>query len=212
MGNGPSGVAVGAGAVWAANRNDGTVSRIDPDTEVTETRAGRARAARHRGRPDGVWVANAGDGTVMRIDPRSRQVTDTIDVESSPAALAVVDGTCGPPRSRPPSTHRGGTLRVSISDVPATRFPLDSGAVGVTAPTVTRLRRPGRLPASRRLGGQRRSSADLATRRCRSPAPDGRTYRFRLRPDLRFSNGAPVTPEDVRASLERLLAVTGATR
>ena len=30
VGNGPSGVAVGAGAVWVANRSDGTVSRIDP--------------------------------------------------------------------------------------------------------------------------------------------------------------------------------------
>jgi ABC-type transport system substrate-binding protein len=38
------------------------------------------------------------------------------------------------------------------------------------------------------------------------PSPDGRTYRFRLRPKLRFSDGAPVTPEDVRASLARLLA------
>ena len=51
VGNGPSAVAVGAGAVWVANRVDGTVSRIDPHSEVAEIGARGARAARHRGRP-----------------------------------------------------------------------------------------------------------------------------------------------------------------
>lgn len=33
--------------------------------------------------------------------------------------------------------------------------------------------------------------------------PDGRTYTFRLRPTARFADGAPLTAEDVRYSLER---------
>ena len=38
MGDGPEDVVVGAGAVWVANRLDGTVSRIDPETnEVVKT-------------------------------------------------------------------------------------------------------------------------------------------------------------------------------
>ncbi len=38
VGDGPTAVAFGAGAVWVANVNDGTVSRIDPETyEVVET-------------------------------------------------------------------------------------------------------------------------------------------------------------------------------
>ena len=38
VGNGPTAVAFGAGAVWVANRYDGTVSRIDPEThEVVKT-------------------------------------------------------------------------------------------------------------------------------------------------------------------------------
>jgi YVTN family beta-propeller protein len=38
VGDGPEAVVVGAGAVWVANRLDGSVSRIDPQTnEVVET-------------------------------------------------------------------------------------------------------------------------------------------------------------------------------
>jgi len=38
VGNGPTGIAFGAGAVWVANSLDGTVMRIDPDTNtVTAT-------------------------------------------------------------------------------------------------------------------------------------------------------------------------------
>ena len=37
------------------------------------------------------------------------------------------------------------------------------------------------------------------------PSPDRRTYVFRLRRDVRFSNGALLGPEDVRASIERLM-------
>jgi YVTN family beta-propeller protein len=38
VGNGPTGIAFGAGSVWVANSLDGTVMRIDPDTNtVTAT-------------------------------------------------------------------------------------------------------------------------------------------------------------------------------
>ena len=38
MGSAPGGIAVGAGAVWVANTLDGSVSRIDPETNaVVET-------------------------------------------------------------------------------------------------------------------------------------------------------------------------------
>ena len=68
---GPARVAVGAGAVWVANRSDGTVSRIDPDSEVTETvRVGREPRAVAADR-DGVWVADAGDGTGGADRPRA---------------------------------------------------------------------------------------------------------------------------------------------
>jgi len=202
VGNGPSGVAVGAGAVWVTNRSDGTVSRIDPNTDkqtnlVPVGREPRAIAADQHG----VWVANAGDGTVMRIDPSSRQVTHTIDVESRPSALAVVDGAVWTAALAATSTHRGGTLRVSTSSVGAIHS--DPVSLGPPASLVY-----DGLVAYRRAGGSAGTAlvADLASD-LPLPSPDGRTYRFRLRPNLRFSNGAPVTPEDVRASLARLLTL-----
>ena len=54
VGNGPLDLTVGVGAVWVTNTLDGTVSRIDPQTnEVTEIRVGSS--------PEGVAV---GDGSV----------------------------------------------------------------------------------------------------------------------------------------------------
>ena len=58
VGDGPTAVAFGAGAVWVANTSDGTVSRIDPETyEVVKTiEVGNAPAgiAVYEGR---VWVS-----------------------------------------------------------------------------------------------------------------------------------------------------------
>ena len=142
----------------------------------------------------------------MRIDPSSRppKVTNTIDVESRPSALAVVDGAVWTAALAATSTHRGGTLRATIYDWGG-RVVSDPASLGGFAPA-TSLVYDG-LVAYRRAGGSAGTAlvADLATD-LPEPSPDGLTYRFRLRPNLRFSNGAPVTPEDVRASLARLLA------
>ena len=42
VGNGPAAVEVGAGSVWVANSFDGTVSRIDPQTDENVKRFGGA--------------------------------------------------------------------------------------------------------------------------------------------------------------------------
>ena len=74
VGNGPVGIAVGAGAVWVANSLDGTVSRIDPATgevvdtiPVGNTPTGVAFGA------GAVWVTNADDRSVSKIDPVDRR-------------------------------------------------------------------------------------------------------------------------------------------
>ena len=71
VGNGPVGIAVGAGAVWVANSLDGTVSRIDPATgrEVGDrSRSGTRRPGVAFG-AGAVWVTNADDRSVSKIDP-----------------------------------------------------------------------------------------------------------------------------------------------
>ena len=208
VGNGPSGVAVGAGAVWVANRQDNTVSRIDPVTEVTETvPAGREPLAVAAGR-DGVWVANAVDGTLTRIDPHSRRATDAIGIGGSPAALALVDGDVWTAANAATAAHRGGTLRVSVSADPSYPFRFDL-AYDPRVALLWGLAYDG-LVGYRRAGGPAGGTLvpDLA-RDVPEPGPDARTYLFRLRPNLRFSDGAPVTPEDVRASFERWLLPLG---
>jgi peptide/nickel transport system substrate-binding protein len=104
------------------------------------------------------------------------------------------------------AAHRGGTLRVSLPADPKYRFRFDLG-YDVRVVLLSGLVYDG-LVGYRRVGGSAGETLvpDLA-RDLPEPSPDGRTYLFRLRPNLRFSSGAPVTPEDVRASFERQLRV-----
>ena len=66
------------------------------------------------------------------------------------------------------------------------------------------------LVAYRRIAGAGGSTLvpDLAAS-VPEPSDGGRTYTFQLRPGLRFSDGAPVRPEDFRASIERAVRLAG---
>ena len=204
VGHGPVDVAVGAGAVWVANRQDATVSRIDPVTgAVTDTvPVGRDPSALAVGE-GGVWVANRIDGTVSRIDPVRRRTAKTIAVKSSPSAIAVADGSVWTAALAAPTTHRGGTLRVEVYPLEFER--LEPANFDATTAELLSLAYDGLL-AYRRAGGATFGAlvGDLATEVPR-PSPDGRTYVFTLRPNLRYSDGSRVRPEDFRASLEALL-------
>jgi class 3 adenylate cyclase/DNA-binding beta-propeller fold protein YncE len=72
----PLAITFGAGAVWVANGEDGTVTRIDPDRNAVVGSAipvGLAPTGIAVG--DGVvWVANSNDGTVSRIDANTNEV------------------------------------------------------------------------------------------------------------------------------------------
>jgi len=92
VGTTPTALAVGEGAVWVANLNGESISRVDP------------RSRRVRGEPisvgrepygvavgeGSVWSANFRDDTVSRIDPRSGGVMNKpIRVGRRPADVAV---------------------------------------------------------------------------------------------------------------------------
>jgi YVTN family beta-propeller protein len=104
VGFGPSDVAVGAGAIWVTNsaggvlrteRDDDTVSRIDPASNRT---VGAPIVV--GGEPTGVaigagavWVANRGSWTVIRIDPATnRLVGQTLELDHKIEKVAVGAG------------------------------------------------------------------------------------------------------------------------
>ncbi len=89
VGVAPEQVAITDDAVWVANSGDGTVSRIDPDTdEVVATVETGASPFGVSAIGDEVWVTNADVSTVTRIDPATNEVDTTVRVRSVPGAVA----------------------------------------------------------------------------------------------------------------------------
>jgi virginiamycin B lyase len=92
---GPSGVAVGDGAVWVATSgvDRSRVVRIDPaGNRVAASVAvplGQAELAVGAG---AVWVASSSDNSVSRIDPATNKVAATIAVGRQPSGIAVAAG------------------------------------------------------------------------------------------------------------------------
>ena len=200
----PAAIAVGSGAVWVANRADGTVSRIDPRRyAVTDTiPVGREPAGIAAG-PDTVWVTNAGDGTVSRFNPSSVGVPKSISVNNPPTAVALVPQGAYVAVGSSGAEHRGGELAV-VADQ------LDSidPAIAYTAATwsVLTLTNDG-LVGFRRVGGVQgiQLVPDLALA-LPVPSDGGRTYRFELRPGIRYSNGNLVQPGRPSASARTALS------
>ncbi len=115
------------------------------------------------------------------------------------AAVLVPSGS-----ARAPSVAKvGGTLRVAIYDDPGTIEPgttVSQQAVqlmSATQLTLVAYREDGRPGTGRRIipyGAQMPTLSD-----------DGKTYTFRIRSGLRFSDGSPVTGHSFRAGFERVL-------
>ena len=201
VGNGPGSVVFGEGAVWVANRIDGTVSRIDPETEaVTSTVAVGANPSALAAGEGAIWAASAGDGTVSRLAPDTADVEETIDVGGSPSGMAIAGGAVWMSVLASAESHRGGTLAVQMSRGDLFCGCVDPASYDIGNLTVASLAYDG-LTAYRRVGGTAGATlvANLATE-IPEPEDDGLTYVFELRPDLRFSDGTEVDPEDFRSS------------
>ena len=98
-----------------ANALDGTVSKIAATSgsvsQVGAVAAGVSSIAVSGGT---IWAASPPASKVFRIDRDTAQVTDAIDMGSSPSALAAgADDTLWAAALPPTSRHRGGTLVVS---------------------------------------------------------------------------------------------------
>jgi branched-chain amino acid transport system substrate-binding protein len=96
-GRGPNAVAVGAGAVWVLNADDGTISKIDPKRKhlVATFGTGEAPADLAVGK-DAVWVASggtpigAGPVTLTRIDPGTGAVVASLRPSPGPGPITTI--------------------------------------------------------------------------------------------------------------------------
>jgi ABC-type transport system substrate-binding protein/DNA-binding SARP family transcriptional activator/DNA-binding beta-propeller fold protein YncE len=205
IGNGPAGVAVGAGSVWVANTPEATVSRFDPNTgRITKINVGKGPVGVTYA-AGAVWVANSEDGTVSRIDPETNSVK-VVEVGGEPSALVGAGGGLWTTVLPGTASHRGGTLHVAEGPP----FASIGGSVDPAAFTssahwqVLSITNDG-LVTYRRVGGLPGNTlaADLATS-LPAPTDDGRTYTFRVRTGIRYSNGTLVRPSDFRRGIERV--------
>jgi peptide/nickel transport system substrate-binding protein len=211
VGNDPYAITSAAGALWVANRQDGTVSRVDPRTKsVTGTiRVGHAPDA-IAASGAAVWVANSGDGTLSEIDPATNSVVKTLSLANPPQGLASSGSELYVSVRSSGVANRGGTLRVDLGQG-APDFLDPTYAYSPVSWSVLALTNDG-LVGFRRIGGAEGAQLvpDLATA-IPTPSDGGRTYTFTLRKGIRYSNGSLVEPEDVKASLERALSASHPT-
>jgi YVTN family beta-propeller protein len=202
VGNGPTGIAFGSGAAWVANSLDGTVTRIDPGTNAVAATipTGNGPTAVAVG-ARGVWVSNQFGGTVARIDPRTDQVARRISVGNRPQGVAISSGDLLVSVRQSGAGHRGGTLTFRMNrslDSIDTAIAYDS-----TSWTILRMTGDGLVAFNQASGLQGMQLVpDLAVS-LPAPTDGGRTYTFRLRPNIRYSSGRPVRASDFRTTLER---------
>jgi YVTN family beta-propeller protein len=90
IGEQPSGIAIGAGAVWVTDAVAGTLVRVDPQTlaVLAVLRVGASADAVAVG-AGAVWVAVAAEDRLVRVDPGTNAVVAAIAVGAAPRALAM---------------------------------------------------------------------------------------------------------------------------
>lgn len=202
VGSGPTGLAAGFGAVWVANSLEGTVSRIDAERAVLVDIIAVGIAPSGITVAEGaVWVTDEAAGTMVRIDPRSGAATRR-PLGGRPKGLAYADGALWVAVQPDDAAHRGGTLRLLAGgelDMPDPARSYDE--LPWTLLSVT----SDGLVGFKRVGGVEGNTLvpDLAAA-LPVVTNAGRTYTFRLRAGLRFSNGRLVKASDVRFTFERV--------
>jgi DNA-binding SARP family transcriptional activator/ABC-type transport system substrate-binding protein len=199
--DGSAALAVGADAIWVANRDAASVFEIDPrsnSVSKTYTLAGAPASVSFSG--GRVWVAVPTAHAVYTIDPDTGHVS-TVSTTGSPSDLAVVGGHIWVGNAASSAAHAGGTLLAAFRLLNG-YFSVDPANADISVPVVS-LTNDG-LVSYREAPGVAGNSLvpDLATA-LPSVSANGRAYVFHLRPGIRYSTGQPVRVEDFRAALER---------
>jgi ABC-type transport system substrate-binding protein/DNA-binding SARP family transcriptional activator len=214
VGNGPAALAFGAGSLWVANGLDATVSRVA--LRALTVRAtipvGDGPAALAAGRGS-VWVANQYAGSVTRIDPRRDRVAATLAVGGSPTSLTLGRGRLWVGVGATGASHRGGTFVIVTPQTLTSSNPMTQDGVDpaiYTAafnPQFTGLAYDSLVTFEESAGSAGlRLVPDLALA-IPAPVDGGRTYTFRLRQHIRYSDGRTVRASDFRRGMERLFRV-----
>ena len=86
VGTGPSGIAVGDGALWIADTFGSALLRVDPSSGDAQAIGLAGQPSDVAFTPNGVWVSFAPAG-IARVDPSNLSVTLTQSVGSGPTAV-----------------------------------------------------------------------------------------------------------------------------
>ncbi|MCU1677558.1 MAG: extracellular solute-binding protein [Frankiales bacterium] len=208
VGTGPVGVAYGDGSVWVANALDGTVSRVDATTlsilATIPVGGGPAAIAFGGG---SVWVSAEFGSRVVRIDPAHNRIAASVPVGNRPEGLAAGDGGVWVAVQASGAGHRGGRL-VVIGDSLGT---IDPALASDTAALALLGAAYDALVSYRRTGGSAGTqlTPDLAAA-LPLPTDGGKSYRFHLRPGIRYSDGRLLRAVDFRRALERAFTLGNA--
>ncbi len=189
-----------------ANSLDGTVSRIDPDSGVVTTFTVGRGPSSVLASDGAIWVADSYGGRRSSASiPRATTSFAAIGVGSGPQSLASIGGGIWLSAREAPALHRGGTLRLFDLNAPDT---LDAGTGYLDGSLQTAI--GDGLVGFKRVSGLDGGTLvpDLATS-LPAPTGHGRTYTFRMRERIRYSNGDPVRASDLRRALERDLRIGG---
>jgi peptide/nickel transport system substrate-binding protein len=201
-GHGGGQLAAGSGALWVTNAGDRTVTRIDPSRGVvtaTIELAGTPVAVGTSKRK--VWVGRTRPDGIDEIDPAAGRVVARTALAGPPRALASGDERVW--LSTGAAAHRGGTLRIVAAADPTPT--LDPALIYDVADWGMMANVYDGLVGYSRAGGPAgiKLVPDLA-----AALPDatdgGRTYRFRLRRGIRYSDGSRVRAHDFARTIERL--------
>jgi YVTN family beta-propeller protein len=214
VGDGPAALAFEGGSLWVANSLDATVSRVDPRTLAVRATipVGSGPSALAAG-SGSVWVANQYSSSVSRIDPGRDQVAATVDVGGDPTSLALRRDQLWVGVSADGASHRGGTFAIvtpeSLTSAnPATLSSVDPAFYdGAFNPQFTGLAYDALVTFQQSPGAAGlRLVPDLALA-VPAPADGGKSYTFRLRPGIRYSDGQRLQASDFRRGIERLFRV-----
>jgi YVTN family beta-propeller protein len=95
VGRGPRFLALTQQAIWVMNQTDGTVSRVDPESNRVVATIRVSADPIHGGdiaaTDTSVWV-RVTDALAVRIDPRTNEVTDRLGPSVGSGCLGIADG------------------------------------------------------------------------------------------------------------------------